>query len=97
MAKLEFYRKSIRVSSNALDEQIEAEIKTALRKLSAAGCELVDDSDPLIIAAVVDYLRWQHNYEGDAVRYEDNFRKLADEIALNRSDFDVRQSDCPCY
>ena len=97
MATTAYYKTTIRITSNALDAQIENEVKAALKALSAVGVEFVDDSDPLVIAAVTDYLRWKHNYEGDAVRYEANFRKIADEIALNRSDFDVRQSDCPCY
>lgn len=75
MAMLDQVKSSLRVSTTALDGELNMLIAAAEADLGVAGVTFIEETDPLIIAAVCSFCKWRF---GDSEHKED-FRKAYDE------------------
>ena len=75
MELLEEVKKDLRRSNNKLDESISSDIEFVLEFIRNAGVK-PDEQDPLVRQAVKDYLRFRHNFNGEADRYKAAFDEL---------------------
>lgn len=71
MTVLEYVKAGIPVTSDAYDNYLEMQIEAAETDLGIAGVEYVDDTDPIIIAAITTFckLRMPHS-TSDATSYQ---------------------------
>lgn len=79
---VEDVKKSLRVSHDALDDEIERNFQTCLRDLSRVGVDPAIDS-PLIDKACDLYCKWQQDYQGKAEMYRGNYEQLRDSLSLS--------------
>jgi len=78
---IEKLRDMIRISSDALDDEL-IDLKNAfLLDLSRVGVEVIPTDTALVLACLRLYLRWQENYNGEAERYKDSYRNLRNGLA----------------
>lgn len=75
-------RDMVRMSGKHLDSELE-DLQTAfLMDLSRAGVNTIPSDNSLVMACLRCYLRWQQNYNGEAERYERNYKELRDALSL---------------
>ena len=88
---LEEIKQSMRISHNALNNNILDDIEICKIDLSIAGvyCE---DNDKLLQKACELYVKWQNNYLGKGEQFEKAYRSLKDAMALC-GDYNVRPSN----
>ena len=84
-------KKSMRISHDALDDDIKRNIDTCKLDLNIAGVYGKDD-DKLIVKACELYTKWQHDYQGKGEQFEKAYRNLKDALALC-GDYNVRPTD----
>lgn len=89
---IEKLRDMIRISSDALDDEL-IDLKNAfLLDLSRVGVEVIPTDTALVLACLRLYLRWQENYNGEAERYRDSYRNLRNGLA-QAGEYERKESD----
>lgn len=91
MINAESIKKSIRISHNNLDDDIQNNIDACKLELNIAGVYWKDE-DMLIQKACELYVKWQYDYLGKGEQFERAFRNLKDALALS-GDYNVRPDD----
>ena len=71
-----------RNGTNFLDSSIAEDVETALELIRTAGVN-PDENDPLVIRSVKNYLRYLHNFNGEADRYKSSFDELVKTMCLS--------------
>ncbi|MBR3762192.1 MAG: hypothetical protein IKK59_05560 [Lachnospiraceae bacterium] len=88
---VEKIRLALRISTDALNTEIEDTIDACYKDMQRVGINIYDDdgkpkqdaiSQPLIISCVKLYARWQFNFENAAERYEKAYNSCRDGISL---------------
>lgn len=74
-------KRSLRMSSNSLDDEITAQIEICKADLKSGGAEYVD-SNPLCRQAVLFYCRWQFDYIGKGLKWKEAYEELKIVLAL---------------
>ena len=82
MAILDDVKANLRISGNALDDDIQGDIDAALMDLQRVGIDTSDQSQPLIIKAVKLYCRWQQDYMGKGEQYCKAYTGLMQALSL---------------
>lgn len=82
MAILDDVKANLRISGNALDDDIQGDIDAALMDLHRVGIDVTDQSQPLIIKAVKLYCRWQQDYMGKGEQYCKAYTGLMQALSL---------------
>ena len=82
MAILDDVKANLRISGNALDDDIQGDIDAALMDLYRVGIDVTDQSQPLIIKAVKLYCRWQQDYMGKGEQYCKAYTGLMQALSL---------------
>ena len=82
MAILDDVKANLRISGNALDDDIQGDIDAALMDLKRVGIDTSDQSQPLIIKAVKLYCRWQQDYMGKGEQYCKAYTGLMQALSL---------------
>ena len=82
MAILDDVKANLRISGNALDDDIQGDIDAALMDLHRVGIDTSDQSQPLIIKAVKLYCRWQQDYMGKGEQYYKAYTGLMQALSL---------------
>lgn len=75
MAMLDLVKKSLRVSTNDFNDELNTLIAAAEGDLAVAGVTTIEETDPLIIAAVCTFCKWRF---GDP-DHADDFKRAYDE------------------
>lgn len=81
-------KRSLRLSSDALEPEIKDNIASALLELGRVGVDVsgIDcysaDVDRLIVKACELYCKWQMNYMDKADSFEKNFCELRDALSV---------------
>ena len=79
---LDKIKKSLRISHNKLDDDIESNIQACLLDLTIAGVNAKIE-DELITQAVKLYCKWQYDFFGNADRFEKAYYNLKMSLALS--------------
>lgn len=79
---LDKIKKSLRISHNKLDDDIQENINACLLDLTIAGVN-TNIEDELIIQAVKLYCKWQYDFCGNADRFEKAYYNLKMALALS--------------
>lgn len=83
MDLLESVKLDLRKSSvTYLDSSIAEDIEAALEIIRTAGIK-PDESDPLVVRAVKHYLRYLHDFNGEADRYKASFDELVKTMSFS--------------
>ncbi|MEN6391087.1 MAG: hypothetical protein ABFD04_11780 [Syntrophomonas sp.] len=82
MAILDDVKANLRISGNALDDDIQSDIDAALMDLQRVGIDTSDQYQPLIIKAVKLYCRWQQDYMGKGEQYYKAYTGLMQALSL---------------
>ena len=80
---IEAIKLNLRRTTDALDEEIQADINAAYADLKRVGINIADSKNPLIVKAIKLYCRWQTNFAGLGDRYQANYESLRDSMALS--------------
>ncbi len=75
-------KKNLRITSAALDDDLQGDIDAALMDLQRVGIDVTDQSQPLIIKAVKLYCRWQQDYMGKGEQYCKAYTGLMQALSL---------------
>lgn len=73
---------ALRLTTNALDDELADEIDACLLRLHLAGAEGADE-DPLVKDAVRAYVRWQHDFCGRGDEWKTCFADIRDAMGLS--------------
>ena len=77
---------SMRISHNAIDEDINSNIDVCMLDLQRVGVHKTiavnDSKDPLINKAAELYCKWQYDYNGNGDKYEKAYNNLRDALSL---------------
>jgi hypothetical protein len=75
-------KKALRITNNALDEEIKDTISACKKDLQISGVEIVDETDELIVQACKTYARSEFDYAGKGDRYKECYSLLKQHLAL---------------
>lgn len=75
-------KENLRITTNALDTDLQDDIDAALADLQRVGIDTSDQSQPLIIKAVKLYCRWQQDYMGKGEQYYKAYTGLMQALSL---------------
>ena len=75
-------KENLRITTTALDTDLQDDIDAALADLQRVGIDVTDQSQPLIIKAVKLYCRWQQNYKDKGEKYGEAYKGLRDSLSL---------------
>ena len=78
---VEHIRKSMRISHESLDDEIQRNMDACKLAAKLAGVYLTEDA--LSEKAYELYNKWQFDYLGKGVQFEEAYRKLKDAMALS--------------
>ena len=82
MTLLQTAKSALRLTTDALDDELNSEVSSCLQCLHLAGIEGAE-ADPLIQYAVRAYVRWQHDFCGQGDRWERAFNSVRDNMGLS--------------
>jgi len=82
MALINVAKTALRLTTNALDDELADEIDACLLRLHLAGAEGADE-DPLVKDAVRAFVRWQHDFCGRGDEWKTCFEELRDAMGLS--------------
>jgi uncharacterized phage protein (predicted DNA packaging) len=83
MSLLDKARKSLRITHNELDDEIQDLIDACKKELVDAGIYKIDDTDPLIIRAVNLYCKSHFGFNNEeADRFQDSYTMLKAHLSL---------------
>lgn len=83
MALLDDVKTNLRISTSALNGDVQDDIDAALMDLYNSGVVMTDEDDPLIIKAVKLYCRAQNDFMGKGEQYSKAYEGM--KIALSLS------------
>ena len=83
MALLEDVKTNLRISTSALNGDIQGDIDAALLDLHNAGVMAIGSDDPLIIKAVKLYCRAQNDFMGKGEQYSRAYEALKIALCLS--------------
>jgi uncharacterized phage protein (predicted DNA packaging) len=89
---LEKVKKSMRISHNAIDDDITLLIETCLKDLEIAGINtdaVSAENDPLLCTACILYVKWMSDFTEKADQYEKAYQNLKISLSLC-GDYDVQ-------
>lgn len=93
---LKAVKDSMRITHNALDDDFNMKINSALKEMERVGIDIpasVDVSkDFLIVTGCELYVKWLDNYEGRGEEYRRAFRQVRDSMALS-SEYKADEAD----
>ena len=90
---LEKIKKSLRITTDSLDEEVEDLIEAAKLDLNISGVEKIEDDDKLIIRAVTLYCKAQFGYDNpEADRFQQTYDSLKTHLSMS-SDYKADDSD----
>ena len=75
-------KENLRITTTALDADLQDDIDAALADLERVGIDVTDQSQPLIIKAVKLYCRWQQDYMGKSEQYCKAYTGLMQALSL---------------
>ncbi|MGS0745562.1 phage head-tail connector protein [Syntrophomonas erecta subsp. sporosyntropha] len=75
-------KENLRITTTALDTDLQDDIDAALMDLQRVGIDVTDQSQPLIIKAVKLYCRWQQDYMGKGEQYCKAYTGLMQALSL---------------
>lgn len=78
---VEDIRKSMRISHDAINNEINRNLQACLLDLERVGVDAAKDG-PLIDKACELYCKWQQDYQGKADQYKRNYEELRDAMSL---------------
>lgn len=84
MSTLASVKASLRISHNALDNELTNDILAAEQRLRMMGVQVIEEEDALTLSAIELYCKGRHNYQGDGPRYDQAFDEVARAMALAR-------------
>lgn len=80
---LDKIRKSLRITHNALDDEIQDLIESAILDLQLSGVQKTDSDDPLIIRAVTTYCKANFGFENpDSEKLNQSYTSLKIHLSL---------------
>ncbi|MCK9327756.1 MAG: hypothetical protein M0P69_19835 [Bacteroidales bacterium] len=79
---LEAVKENLRITTTALDTDLQDDIDAALMDLQRVGVDVSDQSQPLIVKAVKLYCRWQQDYMGKGEQYCKAYTGLMQALSL---------------
>ena len=82
MALINVAKTALRLTTNALDDELADEIDACLSRMHLAGAEGADE-DPLVKDAVRAFVRWQHDFCGRGDEWKTCFEELRDAMGLS--------------
>lgn len=82
MALINVAKTALRLTTNALDDELADEVDACLSRLHLAGAEGADE-DPLVKDAVRAYVRWQHDFCGRGEEWKTCFADIRDAMGLS--------------
>lgn len=82
MALINVAKTALRLTTNALDDELADEVDACLSRLHLAGAEGADE-DPLVKDAVRAFVRWQHDFCGRSDEWKTCFEELRDAMGLS--------------
>lgn len=82
MALINVAKTALRLTTNALDDELKDEIDACLLRLHLAGAEGAED-DPLVKDAVRAFVRWQHDFCGRGDEWKTCFEEARDAMGLS--------------
>jgi len=77
-------RNMVRISSDALDNELNTLQEAFLLDIERAGVQTIPEDTALVESCLRLYLRWQENYNGEADRYMRNYMLLRNALAQAR-------------
>ena len=73
---------SMRISHTSLDTDIQRNIETCLLDLKRVGVDISEESNLLIKACEL-YCKWQYDYQGKGIQFENNYNALRDSLSMS--------------
>ena len=90
---LEKIKKSLRITTDELNEEIEDLIEAAKIDLNISGVDKIEETDKLIIRAVTLYCKAQFGYDNpEADRFEQTYESLKTHLSMS-SDYKAGDED----
>ena len=91
---LEKIKKSLRITTDELNEEIEDLIEAAKLDLSISGVEKIEDDDKLIIRAVTLYCKAQFGYDNpEADRFQQTYDSLKTHLSMSSDYIDGDENE----
>lgn len=81
---LEKIKKSIRITHDRLDEEIQRNIDTCLLDMKRVGINTSDSESNMIIKACELFCKWQFDFMGKAERYKICYEQFRDSMSLSK-------------
>lgn len=78
---LDIIKKSMRITHNVLDDDIQRNISACLLDLERVGVSVITESD-LQTKACELYCKWQYDYQGKGEQYSKHYEQLRDAMSL---------------
>lgn len=80
---LEYIKNALHLTDNDMDDQLTADISSALEDMRRVGVtSAVDNAESSLVRKCVElYVKWQQDYLGDAERFEKNYERLRDSLS----------------
>lgn len=80
---LDLVKMALRVSSDAYDEELTALINAATADLGVAGVTNVEETDPLIVAAVCTFCKWRFGDPDHAEAFKKAYDEQKAQLSMN--------------
>lgn len=82
MALINVAKTALRLTTDALNDELYDEIDACLQRLNVAGVDSAEE-DPLVKDALRAYIRWQHDFCGRGEEWKTCFADLRDAMGLS--------------
>ena len=82
MALINVAKTALRLTTDALNDELYDEIDACLQRLNVAGVDGAEE-DPLVKDALRAYVRWQHDFCGRGEEWKTCFADLRDAMGLS--------------
>lgn len=83
MAMLDQVKKSLRVSTTGYDDELTTLIAAAEADLGVAGVTDIEETDPLIIAAVCTFCKWRFGDPDHATDFKKAYDEQKAQLSMN--------------
>lgn len=80
---LEEIKIALHLSGNSMDTELNSDISSALEDMRRVGvtAAVSDTESALVIKCVELYVKWQHDYLGQADRFRQHYERLRDSLS----------------
>lgn len=79
---IDVIKKALRITHNALDDEIGIYIDACKIDLLKSGIRNLDDGDSAIKTMLILYAKWQFNFEEEGERYEKAYKEMRAAFAI---------------